>query len=45
MEAQAKAYYFDVLYPFQDQVLHIIIHLQRLGEGLILTEDNVDRTK
>lgn len=27
MESQAKAYYFDVLYPFQDQVLRLITRL------------------
>ena len=26
MEAQAKAYYFEILYPFQNQVLDLITH-------------------
>ncbi len=34
MEAQAKAYYFDILYPFQDQVLELIT---RLDTGFHLT--------
>lgn len=34
MEAQAKAYYFDVLYPFQDQVLQL---MTRLDTGFHLT--------
>jgi len=34
VEAQARAYYFDVLYPFQDQVLQLIT---RLDTGFHLT--------
>jgi hypothetical protein len=34
MEAQAKAYYFDILYPLQDQVLELIT---RLDTGFHLT--------
>jgi hypothetical protein len=34
MDAQAKAYYFDLLYPFQDQVLELIT---RLDTGFHLT--------
>ena len=34
METQAKAYYFDVLYPFQDQVLQL---MTRLDTGFHLT--------
>ncbi len=34
METKNKAYYFDVLYPFQDQVLQLVT---RLGTGFYLT--------